>query len=260
MICKICESESAKIFSGLLFDRHKINYFKCNFCGFIQTEDPFWLEEAYKETINISDTGMVARNFNLSKILSGILFFYFDRSGKFLDFAGGYGLLTRIMRDMGFDFYWSDPYTSNIFAKGFEYKPSLGQIELVTSFEAFEHFVNPMKEIDEMLRISKNLLFTTILLPTPIKQPKQWWYYGLEHGQHIAFYSLKSLKFIADKHGLNLYSTGSTHLFTQKKISQKALYFFINTRFLGISNLMPTLMGSKTINDMNYIIRKLYDK
>jgi len=177
-----------------------------------------------------------------------------------LDFAVGYGLLTRIMRDMGFDFFWSDPYTSNIFAKGFEYKSSLGQIELVTSFESFEHFINPMKEIDKMLRISKNLLFTTLLLPTPIKKPKEWWYYGLEHGQHIAFYSLKSLKFIADIHGLNLYSTGSTHLFTQKKVSQKALYFFINTSFFGISNLMPTLMGSKTFNDMNYIIRKLYDK
>ncbi len=38
----------------------------------------------------------------------------------FLDYAGGYGVFTRLMRDIGFDFYWHDPYTQNLFANGFE--------------------------------------------------------------------------------------------------------------------------------------------
>ncbi len=48
-----------------------------------------------------------------------------------------------------------------------------------------------------MLKISRNILFTTTLLPSPMPQPGTWWYYGLEHGQHISFYSLETLQSIA---------------------------------------------------------------
>jgi hypothetical protein len=45
------------------------------------------------------------------------------------------------MRDIGFDYFWQDKYTENLFAQGFENtKIKNGQIELLTCFEAFEHF------------------------------------------------------------------------------------------------------------------------
>ena len=131
------------------------------------------------------------------------------------------------MRDIGFDFYWSDPYTTNLFARGFEYNPS-DKIELITTFESFEHFSGPLEEIEKRLKISKNILFTTEILPDLIPKPNDWWYYGLEHGQHISFYSVKTLKFIALKYGLNLYSNGkSLHLLTNKKIDPKKFWFLV---------------------------------
>jgi hypothetical protein len=46
------------------------------------------------------------RNISIAKKLAGILYFMDKRRGrgKYLDVAGGHGMLTRIMRDYGFDF------------------------------------------------------------------------------------------------------------------------------------------------------------
>ena len=38
-----------------------------------------------------------------------------------LDIGGGTGLLTRLLRDVGFEAQWSDEYCDNIFAQGFTY-------------------------------------------------------------------------------------------------------------------------------------------
>lgn len=47
--------------------KYSISYFKCNRCGFIQTEPPYWLAESYAEAIGKSDVGLVKRNLELSK-------------------------------------------------------------------------------------------------------------------------------------------------------------------------------------------------
>ncbi len=240
-----------------ILNRYNVAYFWCRNCGFLQTEGPYWLEESYKESINKSDTGILSRNLYLSKFVSVVLYFYFDRGGKFLDFAGGYGIFTRLMRDMGFDFYWSDPYTNNLFAKGFEYTEDLGNIELITSFESFEHFVNPIEQIENMLKISKNIFFTTQLLPNPIPKLNEWWYYGLEHGQHISFYSLKTLNFVAGRYSLNLCSYGANHLFTKQKMGQNIFRILSKANRFGLSTFVKKCMRSKTFDDMNIIISKL---
>ena len=35
---------------------------KCPKCGYVQTETPYWLEQAYVHAINRSDTGLLRRN------------------------------------------------------------------------------------------------------------------------------------------------------------------------------------------------------
>lgn len=254
MKCKICESESCEFSRAKILKKYDIAYFRCANCGFIQTEEPYWIDEAYQEPINVSDTGIIARNIYFGKTTASIIYFLFDRNACFLDYAGGYGLLTRMMRDIGFDFYWRDPYTKNLFARGFEYTGS-GEIELITSFESFEHFVSPIQETEKILAISKNLLFTTELLPNP--EPNDWWYYGLEHGQHISFYSMKTLRFIASKYSLNLYSDGkSIHLLTTKKISSKFFKLLCRLNGPGCFYVRRT-MKSKTFDDHETIKRRL---
>jgi len=255
MNCKVCSSKTVFFRKAIILNKYNIDYFKCDNCEFIQTEDPCWLEEAYREPINVSDTGIIARNIYLTNITASIIYFLFDKKASFLDYAGGYGLLTRMMRDIGFDFYWHDPYTKNLFARGFEYAGS-GAIELITSFESFEHFVNPSQEIEKMFAISENLLFSTELIQK--SEYEDWWYYGSEHGQHISFYSMKTLSFLSSKYGLNLYSDGkSLHLLTAKKISSSLFKLLRRLNGIGCFYVRRT-MKSKTFDDHEASKRRLF--
>jgi len=247
MKCNICSQENNEIFKSTIFNKYPIAYFYCDLCGFLQTEEPYWLEEAYSESINISDTGYLSRNIYLSKKLTVLLSLFFDKKAKFLDYAGGYGVFVRLMRDIGFDFYWSDKYTQNMFARGFE--GSLSEnYEAITTFESFEHFVNPIEEIENMLASSKNIIFTTELLPYPIPKTSEWWYYGTEHGQHISFYSEKTLRYIAQKYKLNYYNLFGLHLITEKKIPNYAKYLLKLTKF-GFDDFLRRKLKSNTWED-----------
>ena len=260
MLCRICKKPSHVIFNAQILKKYTIQYFFCKNCEFLQTEEPYWLDEAYQSAINITDTGVLTRNISLSKQAAVLLYFLFDRHGKFVDYAGGYGIFTRLMRDVGFDFYWYDIYAENLMARGFEYTSDLSQtsIELVTTFESFEHFVDPLQDIEKMLAIlevsgSKNILFTTELLPKKVPVPGDWWYYGLDHGQHIAFYSDKTLALIAQKYRVNYYSFGSLHLFTSKKINH--VYYELLIK-LSMNRLFPYVqknMTGRAVQDMNFL-------
>jgi hypothetical protein len=112
-----------------------------------------------------------------------------------------------------------------------------------------------------MLKISKNILFSTDLLSNAIPNPNYWWYYGLEHGQHISFYSLKTLQYIADKYKLNLYTNGITiHLLTEKKINKHLFKLILKLNRLKLSSIISRNIKSKTVTDMNTIIKKLDNK
>jgi hypothetical protein len=217
--CRVCGHETERRFDAEILGRHRVGYHECPACGFLQTDAPHWLGEAYAESINLQDTGLVARNVAFANDASVLLYCFFDRGAKYVDWAGGYGLFTRLMRDAGFDFRSFDPNTPNLLAKGFEARPDEEGVELVTSFESFEHFVRPGEEIGKMLALSRNLLFSTVLLPSPVPKPGAWWYYGLEHGQHVSFYAPRTLAHLAARYGLHLFTWGKLHLLTEKPIA-----------------------------------------
>jgi glycosyltransferase involved in cell wall biosynthesis len=217
--CKVCKSDSYFFSQARLLQKYNVEYYQCSSCGFVQTEDPYWLEEAYQNAIADSDVGLVYRNNMMANLASILLFNYFDHEAQFLDYGAGYGLFVRLMRDRGFDFYWQDKFCANIFAKGFEYEDcQRSEFILVTAFELFEHFVYPHQEIEKLLELVPNLLFSTQLLPENNPTPNDWWYYALHEGQHISIYTLAALEFIAEKYGRKLYSDGnSIHLFSNNE-------------------------------------------
>lgn len=236
MNCRICAHDIEPFARSTLLGRFEIGYYRCTHCGFIRTEEPYWLSEAYSSAITASDVGLVQRNNQLAAITMVVISAFFRRGGRFLDYAGGYGLFVRLMRDSGYDFRWYDRYCENIFARGFEVSSSdMGPLEMQTAFEVFEHLADPAEELEQMLTRSKSILFTTQLLPEPHPRPGEWWYYGLEHGQHIAFYTRRSLAILAERSGLNFYTNGtSMHLFTGKRLCQplfSALARFKTARF-----------------------------
>ena len=84
----------------------------------------------------------------------------------------------------------------------------------MTAFEIFEHLENPLPEIDAMFKLSDTVLFTTELIPKNIKDLREWWYFVPETGQHISFYSSRTLEAIADKFKTKFYTDGFHHILT----------------------------------------------
>jgi len=211
MKCKICGLPATFFEEATVLKKYRVKYYWCENCGFMQTEKPYWLDEAYSKVIAQSDIGLIGRNLQMVAPTRKLILTCFDPMGKFIDYGGGYGIFTRLMRDQGFDFYRRDPLCENLFADGFDASPKI-RYTLLTAWEVFEHLENPLAEIEEMLSYSSNLFFSTILLPTIPESLEQWWYYGLDYGQHIAFYSRKSLQIIAQKFGLKFhFSNGRLH-------------------------------------------------
>ncbi|MCK4664987.1 MAG: class I SAM-dependent methyltransferase [Bacteroidales bacterium] len=216
--CKICKSDIKYLFKAKVLKKYKASYYKCKKCGFIQTEKPFWLKEAYSLKNTYTDTGYVSRNINFSNMTENIIEINFDYNGKFIDYGAGYGLFVRLMRDKGFHFYWHDIYENNIFAFGFDVKKIVkNNYELLIAFEVFEHLVDPVKEIKKMFKFSNNILFSTALQPDKeIHNINDWWYFAPEGGQHISFYTLNSLEYISRKFNAYLFSNGNNiHLLSK---------------------------------------------
>lgn len=249
--CRVCGHRTTLAFEAVVLGEHTAQFAGCNRCGFLQADRPSWLEEAYQHPINAMDTGILARNLSLAEKSAAVIWSLFDRGSKFVDYAGGYGLLVRRMRDIGFDFYWHDPHAENLIAKGFEYAGGPQKIECVTCFEAFEHFLEPMREVPKILSISKNILFSTLLLPDPLPTPETWWYYSFDHGQHISFYTEKTLQWIGREFGLVFCSNGrNLHLFTDRELSNRAFRRVLKRSSSIFRNKVSRRMESKTIADM----------
>jgi hypothetical protein len=257
--CPICARSRKERFRALLLNKYDVCYLYCESCGLLQTEQPYWLEEAYGKAIADSDTGLVSRNLDLSKRLSALLYFCFDRQAPYLEYAGGYGLLTRLLRDQGFDFYWHDPYCKNIFARGFEWDPVKGTAGAVTAFEVIEHVWNPAEFIANALSQAhtKTIIFSTVLYKDEPPLPQDWWYYSLSTGQHISFYRRETLVILADKLGLRLYSNGSFHVMTALRLNPIAVRL-CSGRFASVANnYVRRRMTPKTVDDHERISRQI---
>lgn len=219
LACRLCNAPARRLFTGPLLD-HRIDYFECDACGYVQTETPYWLQQAYADAIDASDTGILRRNERNARLVIRVLLMLQALHGRVIDCAGGYGILVRMLRDRGVQALWHDRYCSNLLARGFE-AASDAQADLVTAFEAIEHFVDPLAEMTGLCARAPNILVSTSLIPTPAPRPQQWWYYAPEAGQHIGFYRLRTLRHLASRLGRHLYSDGKAyHLFTSEPVAR----------------------------------------
>lgn len=221
-----------------LIQKHIVKYFRCATCGFIQTEPPYWLEEAYSSAIAKQDVGVLNRNLVNREITAAVLNLLHPEVERSLDFGGGHGIFVRLMRDKGFNFHWYDLHATNDYARGFESEHDK-TYDFLTAFEVLEHLVDPIVELSLMMSLSRNVFVSTALLPEPAPKILNWWYYVPSSGQHVSFYSLASLRVLARRFGRNLLSHGPYHLFTaapENKRNNLAFRVAVNLRTSQVIN------------------------
>ncbi len=219
--CPVCNSSMSRAFQAKLLRKYEVSYYHCPQCGLLQTEKPYWLDEAYSDAIAVADTGLIRRNMKLAAKLAALFYFELGVKGAYLDVAGGYGMMTRLMRDFGFDFYWSDKYCQNLLARGFEANKSSVPFNALTAFEVLEHVHDPLAFISGVMGDygCRTLIFSTNLYQGP-PPAKDWWYYAFNTGQHISFYQPQTLQRIAERLGLKFFSAHGIHMLTDQPINK----------------------------------------
>jgi hypothetical protein len=219
--CPICNTSSNGLFHVLVQGKKKVELNSCPHCEFAFYPEQNWINHSFSDELNSLDVGATDRTIIAADYLSVVLKSLKFANGRFLDYGGGYGLLSRIMRDRGFNFENYDPFTKQIFpTSGHASSNPLEQkYDAITLIEVALHFEDPVKEFKKLLELSDYVLFTAVL--TDKKLDSDWWYLSPETGQHVALFSSKTLEEIANKLGVNVTSDGKFfHVFHRKELTK----------------------------------------
>jgi hypothetical protein len=197
--CRLCGNNTRLLFSQRVLFKHDVSYFRCDICDLIQSETPYWLDEAYKSALTMTDTGAIARNALCAQLTSVIArLIGITPTSTCADFGGGHGVFVRMMRDKGLDFRLCDKYAQNLFARGFDTDVSR-RFDLLTTFEVFEHFPSVANDLQTIFAPQHDFVLAGTVLHRGHREG--WWYYSPEGGQHVAFYSMATMRHIGARFG-----------------------------------------------------------
>ncbi len=222
--CRVCSTAAQPFFTKLILHQHQVAYFKCPSCGHVQTEQPYWLEEAYRGAPTRLDVGMADRCIWTAQTTVALAHkLGIGPDEPCLDWGGGTGLFVRLCRDYGMNYFYTDPYAVNVFAAGFEWdqKREHPRWACMSAFEVAEHLPNPLADFGGLFRLApQHILFSTLLYAG---QAEDWWYFT-NNGQHVAYYTRASLEFIARHYGYQLASNDcDLHLFSRERVPDRLL-------------------------------------
>jgi hypothetical protein len=254
--CRICNSETVFTHTALNLGKYLARYHKCTFCDYWFVVNPHWLPEAYTRAISELDTGILERNLRVSHTLEHLLP-NIEPNGNFVDWAGGLGILTRLMRDKGFNYFWQDEYAKNELSPGFEWN-ICQKIQVVSAIEVMEHVEDPLVFVKDVMRQTKanTLIFSQELHKNILDI--SWWYFAPETGQHISFYSKRTLNVLATKLELNLFTFDNIYILTKKRIhiSIVAQIKYLISKFLYKSLRLMNNRETLSQKDKQFLINK----
>src|SRR5690348_14623788 len=94
--CVVCDSELQYFATGQVLDKYDVDYHLCPTCGLLVLPSPTWLDEAYESAIYVGDAGLLRRSRRLAAVTAMLIRAEGISKGRFLDWGGGYGALTRM--------------------------------------------------------------------------------------------------------------------------------------------------------------------
>lgn len=212
--CRFCDGITEYKFSKLILRKYHVKYYRCVICESLQCENPYWLSEAYLDNhISLTDTGIMQRNIDnvaIVKRLCALL-----NISTCVDFGGGEGIFCRLLSDYGVNCILEDQYAE---PKMFPKKLNATYVNpvLLTAFEVFEHFELPLNQASAIL--SRQVDYLLISTDLYNNQSDDWWYLSEDTGQHVFFWSKKSLEMLASNNNYKILTVGSRH-FLYRKLS-----------------------------------------
>lgn len=191
-------------------------YTRCENCGSCWLEGMRnWTAEQYSREIYNSDYGKVDVEYDGTRIKKNIsrIFELLDRMGnvkRVLDYGGGNGLLTDLLRAAGYDSSCYDPYNRMDEVKG--------EYDCVTAIEVLEHEIDPDKIFGlAASKLREGGYFFATTETVDLKYVCDWFYANPRAG-HNMLYSNHGLVEAGKKHGLRLvWNNGNWHVWEKAK-------------------------------------------
>ncbi|QWD75843.1 methyltransferase domain-containing protein [Polynucleobacter sp. MWH-UH24A] len=195
--CRLCGNIAKFSFQKRILSKYDVEYFHCQTCAALQTENPYWLEEAYQPINEQLDTGQFIRCLHNAAFLDALTSQLNLSIETLIDYGCGSGLTARILRDIGINAYGYDTYSTPRLLMGFQ-KENLEGAAIINLCEVAEHFPNPKSSFDNIFSCNPKI----VVVQTGIfNEPDvSWSYLAPEHGQHIFFYSEKTISYLAKAH------------------------------------------------------------
>ena len=107
-----------------------------------------------------------------------------------------------------------------------------------------------------MLSMLNSILFTTEFIPRDTPRTEEWWYFGLDLGQHASFSGSTLLSSIVKGYNLNLYSDCTVlHLMTKRRIASCMLTVLLR---LKVTTLLKQFFRRKSFLQDDY--QKIMDR
>lgn len=250
--CRLCAGSASYAFSATIMGRREIDYFACGDCGSLQTETPTWLDEAYSLHLGLLDCGAVQRN--LDNAAACILVARLWRLRDALDYGGGDGMLTRLLRDYGVNCFVVDKYAAPTYAQGFSV-PDFTQPQMLFSFEVFEHFDSPASQLKELFDRRPLLFLSSTSLYRG--QKANWPYLSLRSGRHVFFYGVEAMHRVAANYGYRAIVSGPYILFLRADVpgGWRLRAFTVFTRYRSLRLLRAILLTRRARGSLRDVQR-----
>jgi 2-polyprenyl-3-methyl-5-hydroxy-6-metoxy-1,4-benzoquinol methylase len=148
----LCSAPTEEQFQLNVLDRHRVTYLRCTSCGSLQTEEPYWLHEAYTADVPDEDPAYLYRNLEVARNARIMLHLLgVPRSTTVLDFGGGLGIVARLLVESGWRAFVHDTYTDPPFP-GLKWTGDAADV--ILSSEVFEHLKDPATELDALFGLN----------------------------------------------------------------------------------------------------------